>query len=79
MPTKARAAARHPQSPGPRTAAQVPADAFVVPLVHVSVSEPAVTRAFYGGLAAAVLLGAVDLPVGVLLGLGVAIARHRRT
>jgi hypothetical protein len=41
-------------------------------------SEPTVTRAFYGGLTAAVVLGAVDLPVGVLIGLGVAIARHRR-
>jgi hypothetical protein len=34
---------------------------------------------FHGGLAAAVALGAVDLPVGVLVGVGVANARHLRT
>jgi hypothetical protein len=78
MPTSARASTRHPQVPAPRTA-QISGGGFVVPLVHVHLSEPAVTRAFYGGLAAAVVLGAVDLPVGVLVGLGVAIARHRRT
>jgi len=52
---------------------------FVVPLVHLRVPEPAVNLGFYGGLAAAVALGAVDLPVGVLIGVGVAIARHRRS
>ena len=75
MPTRPRAAVRNSQAP----AEPVSDDGFVVPLVHVHLSEPAVKLGFYGGLAAAVALGAVDLPVGVLVGVGVAIARHRRT
>ncbi len=60
-------------------AVQVEADRFVVPLVHARLCEPTVTRGFYAGLGAAVVLGVVDLPVAVLVGVGVAIARHRRT
>jgi hypothetical protein len=78
MSTNAPATTKHRQTPGPRTA-QAPAGELVVPLVHVHLPEPTVTRAFFGGLAAAVVLGAVDLPVGVLVGLGMAIARRRRT
>ncbi len=51
---------------------------FVLPVVHVHLPEPVVKLGFYGGLAGAVALGAVDLPVAVLFGVGVAIARHRR-
>ncbi len=51
---------------------------YVVPVVHVHLSEPVVKLGFYGGLAGAVALGTIDLPVAVLLGVGVAIARHRR-
>ncbi len=75
MPTVPRATGRSSQPPAGRASAS----GFVVPLVHVRLSEPAVNFGFYGGLAAAVALGAVDLPVGVLVGVGVAIARHRRT
>ena len=78
MPPGARAAESSSRSPAPPPE-PVSDGGFVVPLVHVRLSEPAVNLGFYGGLAAAVALGAVDLPVGVLVGVGVAIARHRRT
>lgn len=52
---------------------------FVVPIVHIHLPGPAVKLGFYGGLGAAVALGAVDWPLAVLVGAGVAIARHRRT
>ena len=71
----ARTAGRRSQDPAGR-----PSDGdFVVPIVHVHVPEPTMNLAFGSGLVAAVALGAVDLPVGVLIGMGVAIARHRRT
>ncbi len=52
---------------------------YVVPVVHIRLPEPAVKFGFYGGLAAAVVLGAVELPLAALVGAGVVIARHRRT
>jgi hypothetical protein len=73
--TSARSAQRRSQDPADR-----PSDAdYVVPIVHVHVPEPMMELAFCGGLVAAVALGALDLPVGMLLGMGVAIVRHRRT
>ena len=51
---------------------------FVVPVVHVHLPESAVKLGFYSGLGAAVAIGAVDWPLAVLVGAGVAIARHRR-
>ena len=78
MPTGARAAQSNSESSAPPPA-PVTDGGFVVPLVHLRLSEPAVNVCFYGGLAAAVALGAVDLPVGVIVGVGVAIARRRRT
>jgi hypothetical protein len=56
----------------------LPPNDFVVPVVHVHLPESAVKLGFYGGLGAAVALGAVDWPLAVLVGAGVAIARHRR-
>ena len=44
---------------------------YVVPVLHVHLP-------FYGGLAAAVAAGALDWPLVVLAGVGVAIVRHRR-
>jgi hypothetical protein len=70
--------------PTSRTISKLPApaekraDDFVVPIVHIHLSEPVVNVGFYGGLAAAVVLGAVDLPLAALVGAAVAIARHRR-
>ncbi|MFZ2057974.1 MAG: hypothetical protein WAV54_11275 [Acidimicrobiales bacterium] len=51
---------------------------YVVPVVHVHLPEPVVKVGFYGGLAAAVATGALDWPLVLLAGVGVAIARHRR-
>jgi hypothetical protein len=38
-----------------------------------------VKAGFYGGLATAVAVGALDWPLVLLAGIGVAMARHRRT
>jgi hypothetical protein len=51
---------------------------YVVPVVHVHLPEPVVKVVFYGGLATAVAVGALDWPLVLLAGVGVAIARHRR-
>jgi hypothetical protein len=50
-----------------------------VPVIHTHLPEPVVNVGFYGGLVAAAVVGAVDLPLALLVGVGVAIARHRRT
>jgi hypothetical protein len=52
-------------------------DAYVLPVVHTRVPERLVNVGFWGGLTGAVLVGVVDLPLGVLLGAGVVIARHQ--
>jgi hypothetical protein len=49
---------------------------YVLPLVHLSVPSAIVNVGFWGGLGGAVALGAVDPPLGVLVGAGVIIARH---
>jgi hypothetical protein len=51
---------------------------YVVPVVHVHVPEPVVKAGFYGGLATAAVVGALDWPLVLLAGVGVAMARHRR-
>ena len=51
---------------------------YVVPVVHVHLPEPVVKAGFYGGVAAAVAVGALDWPLVLLTGVGVAIVRHRR-
>jgi hypothetical protein len=51
---------------------------YVVPVVHVHLPEPVVKAGFYGGVAAAVATGALDWPLVLLAGVGVAIVRHRR-
>lgn len=53
-------------------------DDFLVPVLHLRVPARLVKAGFLGGLAAAVLLDAVDIPVAALLAVGVAVARHRR-
>ena len=57
--------------------ARSPSD-YVVPVVHVHLPEPVVKAGFYGGVAAAVAVGALDWPLVLLTGVGVAIIRHRR-
>jgi hypothetical protein len=56
---------------------QPPGD-YVVPVIHIHLPESVVRIGFYSGLAAAVAAGAVDLPLALLVGVGVVIARHRR-
>jgi hypothetical protein len=53
-------------------------DVFVLPLVHVKVPESAVNVGFWGALAGAVALGAVELPLAALIGAGVVVAKYRR-
>jgi hypothetical protein len=53
-------------------------DTFVLPLVHVKVPEAAVNVGFWGALAGAVALGAVELPLAALIGAGVVVAKHRK-
>ena len=50
---------------------------YVLPVVHMHVPSKLVDAGFWGGLVGAVALGAIDPPLGVLVGAGVVIARHR--
>lgn len=52
--------------------------AYVVPLIHTHVPAPAVEIGFWGALAAAAVFGVVDLPLALVVGAGVALARHQR-
>ncbi len=52
---------------------------YVVPLVHVRVPESLVNLGFLGLAAGSVAAGAVDAPLAALVGLGVIVARHRRS
>ncbi len=49
---------------------------FVVPVVHVHVPESVVNVGFWGALAGAAALGAIDPPLAALIGVGVLVARH---
>jgi hypothetical protein len=76
-PVKARASANKEraakeQPEGPQTSGD-----YTLPIVHVRVPAKAVNAGFWGGLVGAVALGAVDPPLGVLVGAGVLIARHQ--
>lgn len=48
----------------------------VLPLVHISLPESAVTVGFWGALVGAAALGVVDLPVAALIGASVVMARR---
>lgn len=52
--------------------------AYVVPIVHARLPERSVDGVFWGVLGAAVVAGAVDLPVAAAVAGGVVIARHVR-
>ncbi len=52
---------------------------YVIPVVHTHVPARAVELGFWGGLAGAALLGAIDPPLALVVGAGVVIARHRRS
>jgi len=51
-------------------------DSYVLPVVGVHLPGKVVNVAFWGGLVGAVALGAVDPPLGILVGAGVVVARH---
>ena len=53
-------------------------DGYTLPVVGLRLPASMVHAGFAWGLAGAVLLGAVDLPVAALVAAGVLIARHRR-
>lgn len=50
---------------------------YVVPVLHSRLPGRAVEFGFWGGLAGAVLMGAIDLPLALAVGVGVVVARHR--
>ena len=50
---------------------------YVLPLIHTSVPASVVNVGFWGALVGSVALGAVDPPLGLLVGAGVIVARHR--
>ena len=52
---------------------------YELPVVHTHVPARAVEFGFWGGLAGAALLGAIDPPLALLVGAGVVVARHRRS
>jgi hypothetical protein len=51
---------------------------YVMPIVHVTLPENAVNAGFWAVLVGAAALGAVDLPLAALIGVGVLVARHHR-
>jgi hypothetical protein len=60
-----------------RTGADSPG--YKVPLVGLALSARVVETGFWGGLVAAVALGALDPPLALLVGAGVVVSRHRRS
>ena len=66
--------------PQPAKSAAVPVedakDEYVLPLVGVRIPATLVNAGFWGGLVGAVALGAIDPPLGVLVGAGVVVGRH---
>jgi hypothetical protein len=51
-------------------------DQYVLPLVGVRIPATLVNAGFWGSLIGAVALGAIDPPLGVLVGAGVVVGRH---
>jgi len=54
-------------------------DAFVIPIVHITLPETAVNVGFWGALVGAAALGTIELPMAALIGAGVVVARHHRS
>jgi hypothetical protein len=62
-----------------RTATSSDPGGYVLPVLHTRIPEKAVDLGFWGGLFGGMVFGAIDAPLGVLIGAGVLVARHRRT
>lgn len=77
MATSTKKSAKTDEPVEPVTTDAETRDVYVLPVVHAEVPGRLVNAGFWGGLTGAVVLGVVDLPLGLLLGAGVAVARHR--
>jgi len=71
-------AVKEPEDESSETSGAAETRDYVVPVLHVHVPDKLVTVGFWGGLAGAVALGAVDLPLGALMGAAVVMVRHQR-
>jgi hypothetical protein len=58
-------------------AAPAGGDQYQLPVIGVRVPAKVVDVGFWGGLAGAAVLGAIDPPLAVLVGAGVLVARHQ--
>ena len=58
-------------------AAPTGSDQYQLPVIGVHVPAQVVNVGFWGGLAGAAVLGAIDPPLAVLVGAGVVVARHQ--
>jgi hypothetical protein len=74
---KGPAAVRTKETPNP-PGNHAPGD-YVLPFVHARIPAPLVQIGFWGGLAGTVAFGVIDLPLAALVGVGVVVARHRRS
>ncbi len=75
MARKAATEEAEPQADG--SSAPTASSSYVTPILHVGLPSSLVDAGFWGGLVGAVALGIVDPPVGLLVGAGVMVARHR--
>jgi hypothetical protein len=75
--TAARSNKVKPFQPSPSASVEASRDGYVVPILHTQVSERVVNLGFWGALGASAAFGVVDLPLAVLIGAGVLVARHR--
>ena len=68
------------QDGGHSTRASTPASGgYVLPVLHTRIPDKTVHLGFWGGLIGAVAFGAVDVPLAAIVGVGVLVARHRRS
>ena len=68
-----------PTATTPKTDSSATDGSYELPVVHAHVPARVVEVGFWGGLAGAALLGAIDPPLALLVGAGVVVARHRRS
>lgn len=69
MPTTASSRARSSTTDG----------SYELPVIHAHVPAAVMEVGFWGSLAGAAVLGAIDPPLALLVGAGVVVARHRRS
>ena len=59
-----------------REVAQPGEQGYVMPVVHIHLSERVVNLGFWGALVGSAALGVVDLPLAAMIGGAVYVARH---